>query len=110
MRFELQPPFVLVHDSKPGMHATLFGTHTLYGKGVVRYPFRGDASKFDDATSTYVWAFEANPADGELLVFATSDREVIGEAQPHVGAVSAYTTHPHGLQVYRFEGKPITLR
>lgn len=111
MRFEIQPPFVLVHDSKPGSHATLFGTHSdRYGKGVVRYPFRSDQSHFSDAETRYSWAFEATPADGEVLVFATSDRELVGEV--HGLDVTPHQRHPLGMSVYRVAAagdKPVTL-
>lgn len=113
MRFELRPPFVFFHDDKPGQHATLFATHERFGKGVVRYPFRGDLSSFDDATSQYAWAFEAQNIGehvrGELLVFATADREIVGRVEVD-GNITILAVHPLGLSVYRFSDKPITLR
>jgi hypothetical protein len=72
MRFEIKPPFVIFHDDKPGSHAM------LHGPQGVRYPFRNDASCFDDNEKRYAWAFEGSPSPGDRLTFTTSERRVDG--------------------------------
>jgi SAM-dependent methyltransferase len=72
MRFEIRDGLVLFHDEQPGSHAMLYGP-----KGA-RYPFRDDASRFNDGERRYAWAFEGTPRAGDKIVFTTSDREVVG--------------------------------
>lgn len=74
MKFIVQPGLMLFSDDMPGAHATLFGP-----KGPLQ--FRDDTCSFDDAAHSYTWAFEyATPLKkGQVFVFATSDREVVGE-------------------------------
>lgn len=71
MNFELRPPFIIFHDNKPGQHATLF----VNGK---KAPFCNGMSSFNDEYQTYAWAFETHVKDGDIVTFATSDREIVG--------------------------------
>lgn len=70
----LKNGLVLVTARQPGNYATLFSPS---GKFVCR----GDLSAFDDAARTYTWAFEQRGKieKGQHLVFATEDREIVGE-------------------------------
>ncbi len=73
MRFEQRSPLIIFHDNAPGEHATLFGPNGL------KLPFRGEESAFNNALRTFAWAFEGTVIDGDSIVFATTDREVVGK-------------------------------
>lgn len=75
MGFVFKPPLILFHDDRPGQHATLFAPNGQ------RFKFRDDQSSFKDAHSDYTWAFEGHLDEGDRIVFATSDREVVGRLQ-----------------------------
>ena len=72
MRFEIRPGLVVFHDEQPGEHATMFGPHGQ------KFIFRPDASHFSDSAKKYAWAFEGHLEHGDRVVFATSDREIVG--------------------------------
>ena len=71
MRFEIKPPYVIVHDDKPGERVTL-------NVGGESCPMNGDASSFSDAEKRYAWAFDAKVKDGDFVTFATADRVISG--------------------------------
>lgn len=100
MKFELRPPLILFHDSRPGQHATLFGPHGQ------KFPFRNDASSFKDAHAQFTWAFEGEVADGDKVVFATTDREVIGRVEGNVIHVEI-PAHGQEVVVHDVEDKPV---
>ena len=66
---------VLLSSDQPGNHAT------MYGPSGHRLHFRADACAFSDAARSYTWAFQWSGAfvSGQRFVFATSDRQVVGE-------------------------------
>lgn len=73
MKFIVQSELILCQDDLPGDHATLLGP-----KGPLALKY--DACAFDDATRSYTWAFTRVPLKkGQVVVFATVDREVVGE-------------------------------
>ena len=69
--------FILFSDDKPGNHATLFGPT---GK---KLAYRADMSVFEDDARRYSWGFEYDLplVAGDRFVFATADREVVGEVR-----------------------------
>jgi hypothetical protein len=75
MNFIWKPPLIFFHDDRPGQHATMFAPNGQ------RFPFRSDFSSFKDAHADYTWAFEGHITEGDRIVFATSDREVIGRVR-----------------------------
>jgi hypothetical protein len=89
MKFILKPPLIFFHDDRPGQHATLFASNGQ------KFPFRSDMCSFKDAHADYTWAFEGQLVEGDRIVFATSDREVVGRVRegkieldaPSVGSV-----------------------
>lgn len=74
MKFTIQPGLILFHDDKVGAHATMLGP-------TGKLSFRDDACVFHDADQSYAWAFEwtAGLKKGQVFVFATTDREAVGE-------------------------------
>lgn len=76
MRFEIRPPHVVFHDTKPGQHAQL--SVSRVGQAVVNYPFNGNASSFSDKKKQYAWAFDGDVQNGDQVVFSTEDRSVMG--------------------------------
>jgi hypothetical protein len=75
VRFEIRPPFIVFHDDKPGQHAVLYASDDR------RFPFCDEASSFSDVRREYAWAFEGAVAEGDHVVFTTSDREVVGRVR-----------------------------
>ena len=97
MRFEITDHLILFHDTRPGEHATLFHNG-------MRVPFRGDESRFNDSTRRYAWAFALPTlAAGDVLAFATADREAIGVVAED-GAVSVLVNP--GWRIVRLGAKP----
>ena len=96
MRFDVRPGLILFSDDRPGDRATLFGGDP--GAGRAHLP---DASSFDDAVPWYTWAFarEGAVVEGEVYVFATADREVVG-----IAAGDAICISPLRAAVDRGEG------
>ena len=99
--------FILFSDDKPGNHATLFGPT---GK---KLAYRADMSVFEDDARRYSWGFEYDLplVAGDRFVFATADREVVGEVR--AGASMSTITvcsEPMVAIVERGEaGKPLSV-
>ena len=99
MRFDLRPPLIIFHDDRPGQHATMFAAD---GR---RLLFRGDVSHFNDAERRYAWAFEGAARHGDTIVFATSDREVVGKVVGELVQIAPADTGG----VSRRDDKPLDL-
>src|SRR3990167_910417 len=84
----LRPGLILVSSDAPGAHVTMFGP-----KGE-RLRFRPDECEFHDSIPSYVWAFEWIPTliAGQVFVFATTDRTVVGDVAGAEIRVAARTT------------------
>lgn len=74
--FSRSGDLILVSDSRPGNYASLFLDGT-------KLPFRGDISAFDDVRKTYTWVFgnATQTKNGVYVIFATSNREIVGEVR-----------------------------
>lgn len=77
MKFSLRSNLIFFTDSLPGNHATLFSTSS---PGGTKFPFSGDDSLFDNIARSFTWAFRTSHPlkEGEEVVFAVSDRAVLG--------------------------------
>jgi len=92
--FTVQGGLVRFLSNMPGRYATLFANGE-------RLQFRDDASSFDDLSRSYAWAFSYAPPlpDGMQFVFATAEREVVGESdkgQIHVTGDFAHVERSRG--------------
>ena len=71
----LRDGLVIVASRQPGNYVTMMSSHGT------RFTHRGDLSQFNDAKRRYSWVFEQRGAlvRGDTLVFATADREIVGD-------------------------------
>jgi len=97
VKFEERHPYVVFHDDRPGQHATMFA-------GGTRLEFCGNASYFSDRDRQYSWAFLGSVSATATLIFATEDREVIGNLAGEVQEAML------GEFVHREAGKPFRLK
>ena len=97
MKFEARYGLILFSDVQPGSYATMFDHR---GAALV---FRGDLSSLPSAPP-YIWAFEHSFSLGakQRFVFATADREVVGEVFGGEPAAAARVERDA-------EGKPLGL-
>jgi hypothetical protein len=108
MKFEIRTvgdkTVIVFHDVRPGSHATMFANNGQ------RLPFRDDVSHFSDAKGEYAWAFEGEARVGDVVVFATADREVVGRVVDEDGGVHIKIQPANRSDVARNESdKPVEL-
>ena len=95
-RFEIVDGRIVFRDCVGGEYAT------LYAASGQPFTFNGYASSFNDAKKQYAWAFDGPLVDG-LIVFATKDREIVGE----IRGITATVVHSTRGLITREDGKPI---